>query len=93
MLVSPYAAFSGAQPCGFSTRWVEAGHFLSIAVGRIGRRTSSPLQFGQIPPSFPSAQSAQKVHSKVQIIASRLSGGRSRSQHSQFGRKLSIVVS
>ncbi|OAP43338.1 hypothetical protein AU381_27510 [Sinorhizobium glycinis] len=93
MLTPPYAAFSDAQPCGFSTRSVEAGYFFSIAAGRTGRQTSSPLQFGQIPESFASAQSAQKVHSKVQIIASRLSGGRSRSQHSQFGRRLSMISS
>jgi hypothetical protein len=37
-----------------------------------------------------SAQSEQKVHSKVQIMVSAESGGRSRSQHSQFGRISSI---
>ena len=38
------------------------------------------------------AQSRQKVHSKEQISASGLSGGRSRSQHSQPGRSSSMVV-
>ena len=67
------------------TRTAEAGFFASFAAGRIGRRTSSPPQFGQME-FIRSAHGAQKVHSKVQIIASRESGGRSRSQHSQLGR-------
>ncbi len=37
------------------------------------------------------AQSTHQVHSKEQISASRLSGGRSRPQHSQLGRSFSIV--
>ena len=40
-----------------------------------------------------STQPAQKVHSKVQIRASALSNGRSRSQHSQLGRSSSIGAS
>jgi len=36
------------------------------------------------------AHSRQKVHSNVQIIAFLESGGRSQSQHSQFGRSWSI---
>lgn len=43
-----------------------------------------------MPPSLADAQAAQKVHSKLQIIASGLSGGRSLSQHSQFGFSFSI---
>ncbi len=35
----------------------------------MGRATRLPPQFGQIPASFPSAQLAQKVHSKEQILA------------------------
>jgi hypothetical protein len=61
-----------------------------LLAGLTGRRTSSPPQFGQAPAKRVSAQSAQKVHSKVQIIAFRASGGRSRSQHSQFGRSCSM---
>jgi hypothetical protein len=60
--------------------------------GRIGRRTSSPSQLGHLPEKTRSAQSAQKVHSKVQIIASVEAGGRLLSQHSQLGRRSSIVI-
>jgi hypothetical protein len=41
---------------------------------------------------MPSAQSRQNVHSKEQIRASSEAGGKSRSQHSQFGLNSSIVV-
>jgi hypothetical protein len=58
----------------------------------MGRRTSSPPQLGQQPPSTSSAQPRQKVHSKEQIRASGESGGKSRSQHSQLGRNSSIFV-
>src|SRR5262249_6239737 len=82
------------QPaCGLSTRSVEAGYFASIAAGRTGRRNNSPPQLGQRPPgSRLATQSVQKVHSKVQIMASAASGGRSLSQHSQLGLSMSIVV-
>src|SRR5215210_8208382 len=56
----------------------------------MGRRTSSPPQFGHTPRKMSSAHSAQKVHSKVQILASVDPGGRSLSQHSQFGLICSI---
>jgi hypothetical protein len=59
--------------------------FESFPAGRIGRLTSSPPQLGQTPCSVPSAHDRQNVHSNEQITASRESGGRSRSQHSQFG--------
>src|SRR4051812_3147561 len=88
-----HAALLGPQPSALRTRLVEAGYFFSIAAGRIGRAEKLPPQFGQTPPSTPSAQSAQKVHSNVQINASVASGGRSLSQHSQFGRRSSIPVS
>ncbi|MDR6799496.1 hypothetical protein J2Y61_000999 [Asticcacaulis sp. BE141] len=55
----------------------------------MGRLTSSPPQFGQVN-AMACAQSWQKVHSKVQIIASRVSGGRSASQHSQLGLSSSM---
>jgi hypothetical protein len=64
---------------------MDAACRASIAAGRIGRLTKLPLQFGQTPPNTVVAHSAQNVHSKLQIRASGLSGGRSRSQHSQFG--------
>jgi hypothetical protein len=38
-----------------------------------------------------STQSRQNVHSKVQIMASVASGGRSLSQHSQDGRNASMA--
>jgi hypothetical protein len=62
----------------------------SIAAGLIGRGTKFPPQFGQAPPNTVSAQVVQNVHSNVQITAAPLSGGRSLSQHSQFG--LSFII-
>jgi hypothetical protein len=44
-------------------------------VGRIGRLTSSPWQFGQRLSSTFSAQAVQNVHSKEQILASVDPGG------------------
>jgi hypothetical protein len=79
-----------AQPSGLRTRSTEAGYFTSKAAGRIGRGTRLPPQFGQIPRNTSPAQAAQNVHSKVQIIASVASGGRSLSQHSQLGRSWSM---
>jgi hypothetical protein len=81
------------QPDGLRWRAVAAGKRARAAGGRIGRRTSSPPQFGQIPASRSVAQVAQKVHSNEQIRASRESGGRSRSQRSQFGLSFSISLS
>ncbi|KNC15331.1 hypothetical protein AC790_03030 [Pantoea sp. RIT-PI-b] len=57
----------------------------------MGRRTSSPLQFGQRCASEPSAQVTQKVHSNEQMRASGDSGGKSLSQHSQLGRSSSMI--
>jgi hypothetical protein len=82
---------AAAQPSGLEIRFVDAGNRFNAASGRIGRATRLPLQFGQVPDSFVLAQSAQKVHSKVQIMASAASGARSLSQHSQFGRSSSMV--
>ena len=67
------------------TRAMEGGYFPSRASGLIGRRTSSPPQFGQTPFRALSVQFLQNVHSKEQMQASIESGGRSRSQRSQFG--------
>lgn len=72
------------------TRLIDDGYFSSIADGRIGLLSNPPPQFGHLPPSFPSTHDRQKVHSKLQIIASLESGGRSQSQHSQFGRSSSM---
>lgn len=75
-----------AQPSGLKTRRADAGFCCKASAGRIGRSTRFPPQFGQMPPSFSSAHDLQNVHSNVQINASAASGGRSLSQHSQFGR-------
>jgi hypothetical protein len=74
-------------------RFVEAGLDARSALGRIGRSTKFPLQFGQMLLNLSSAHSAQKVHSKVHIRASVAEGGRSLSQHSQLGFRASIIVS
>jgi len=74
-----------------TTRRVEAGFFASFSAGRRGRATSSPPQFGHRPFNTFCAHSAQNVHSNEQIRACADSGGRSRSQHSQFGRSSSIA--
>jgi len=73
------------------TRSFDGGRLLverparhSVA-GRIGRGAKPPPQFGQTFESL-STQSAQNVHSKVQMCASVELGGRSRSQPSQLGR-------
>ncbi len=69
---------------------LDAGYFTRMASGRIGRGAKLPLQFGHAPPKTFVAQASQNVHSNVQMRASGLSGGRSRSQHSQFG--LSSII-
>jgi len=82
-----------AQPCGFSTRCVDGGNFASFSAGRRGRATSSPPQFGHLPFSTVVTHVTQNVHSNEQMRASVDSGGRSLSQHSQFGRSCSISFS
>src|SRR3954467_5442064 len=78
---------------GFVNRSVETGYSASFASGRVGRGVRSPPQLGQTPPNRFSTQSAQNVHSKVQIRAAGSPFGRSRSQHSQLGRIASIFGS
>jgi len=73
-------------------RSVDAGLLASLSAGRRGRLTSSPPQFGQTCLRIVLAHSTQNVHSNVQMSASWQSGGRSRLQHSQFGRSWSISV-
>jgi hypothetical protein len=51
---------------------------------RLGRRSNSPPQFGHTP-CIASVQDLQKVHSKLQICASR-SGGSPALHFSQTGR-------
>jgi hypothetical protein len=81
------------QPPGRRIRSLEAGYLASSGAARGGRGLKPPPQFGQTPPSTESAQAAQKVHSNEQIIASVDSGGKSLSQHSQFGRICSMEAS
>lgn len=87
--VTTFAENAPHQP--FKTRLVEAGYFSSNAAGRIGRFSKFPPQFGQMPPSGPSTQAGQKVHSNVQMRASA-SGGKSASHRSQFGRSSNIAI-
>jgi hypothetical protein len=80
------------------TRFVEGGRFATESpgrhsvAGRIGRGTKPPPQFGQTLNSTLSTQSAQNVHSYEQIRAIVDAGGRSLSQHSQFGRSSSAIT-
>jgi hypothetical protein len=60
--------------------------------GRMGRGTNPPPQLGQTLCKMFTTQSAQNVHSKLQIRASVEDGGRSRSQHSQLGRSSRAIV-
>ena len=72
--------------------FVDAGYFSNLLVGRCGRDTKLPPQFGQTLFSTVSTHDAQKVHSNVQIIASSDSGGKFLLQHSQFGRNSNILT-
>jgi len=81
------------HPADFTTRLFEAGCRSSMSGGLMGLGTRLPPQLGQRPARTVSAQVVQKVHSKVQMRASIVSGGRSRSQHSQFGRSSSTNAS
>src|SRR5215831_12049616 len=80
------------------TRLLEGGRFATESPGRhsvarrIGRGTKPPPQFGQTLKSTLSTQSAQNVHSYEQIRAIVDAGGRSLSQHSQFGRSSSAIT-
>ena len=80
------------HPIWYNTFFVDAGYFLSSSGGRIGLTTKFPPQFGQISFNFVFTQFIQKVHSKLQIIAAFESGGRSLSQHSQFGFSFSTHI-
>ena len=80
------------QNCFFITRSCEAGYLANLLSGRTGRVKSSPPQLGQIPFRCISAHDLQNVHSNEQMSASLDCGGRSLSQHSQFGRISSMSV-
>ena len=77
---------------GLRTRSVDAGLLLNARPTRAGRGSNCPEQFGQRPCRRDSLQLRQKVHSNEQMNASRLSPGRSTSQHSQLGRNSSMGV-
>ena len=59
---------------------------------RVGRRSSTPPQFGHLPASGDCAQAAQNVHSNEQMTASAESAGRERPQRSQLARISSICL-
>ena len=63
---------------------------LQFLIGRTGRGQNPPPQLGQTLCSTFSTQRRQKVHSKVQIIASTEFGGSAVSQFSQTGLSSSI---
>lgn len=58
----------------------------------MGRAQNPPPQLGHTFSSKFSTQGRQKVHSKLQIIASVASGGRGVLQFSQVGRSSSIAL-
>jgi hypothetical protein len=58
----------------------------------MGRAQKPPPQFGQTLAKMFSTQGRQKVHSKVQIIASVESGGSATLQFSQVGLSSSMAV-
>ena len=88
----PYSAIF-RQPAGLQMRLADGGLLASLLVGRRGRTTNSPPQFGHFPPRTVSAHDAQKVHSNEQTRATVDSGGKSLSQHSQLGLSSSIRFS
>jgi hypothetical protein len=78
--------------CCFNILAPLAGYAANFAFGRIGLFAKFPPQFGHESLKRVVAQVSQKVHSKVQIKASSEFGGKSLSQHSQFGLISSIGV-
>ncbi len=81
------------QPCGLNTLSVDGGYLANVPAGRMGLRSSSPPQLGQMPLSLSSVQLWQKVHSNEQMRADSESGGRSTLQHSQPGLRASMAFS
>jgi hypothetical protein len=76
---------------GFTNSSVLAGYFCSFSAGLMGLFSKPPSQLGQIFSSTLSTQSLQKVHSKVQIIASELSNGSDLAQFSHTGLISNII--
>ncbi|WP_456151673.1 hypothetical protein, partial [Dasania phycosphaerae] len=73
------------HPLLFKTRSVDAGNSSSSPLGLIGRGEKLPPQLGHIFDKTFFAHGSQKVHSNEQMKASLELGGKSLSQHSQFG--------
>jgi hypothetical protein len=73
------------------TRSLDGGYLANKPASRRGRASSSPPQLGHVPRRCSRAQRLQTVHSKLQIIASPESGGRSVAQHSQQGLSFSMA--
>lgn len=66
--------------------------FNSFSFGLLGRFSKPPPQFGQTFSKTDVTHSTQKVHSKVQIIASVRSLGNDLPQFSQIGLISSIII-
>jgi hypothetical protein len=60
-------------------------NLVAQVAGRVGLRSNPPPQFGQTFSKIFVTQLVQKVHSKVQIMASLLSLGKAFPQFSQMG--------
>jgi len=73
-------------------RFVDGGYLIKCFLGLTGRFVNPPPQFGHTFLKMIFAQSLQKVHSKVQIIASVELWGRSIPQCSQHGRISNIFA-
>jgi len=76
---------------GFKYSVLLTGYFAKSPEGRTGRFSNPPPQFGQTLNNTLLTQSAQKVHSNVQIIAPVLSLGSAFPQFSQMGLISSIL--
>ena len=72
--------------------WVKQLPSFQLICGLTGLGVKPPPQFGQTLNKISSTQSRQKVHSKVQIMASVDSGGSDLLQCSQVGLSSSISI-
>jgi hypothetical protein len=78
---------------GFKYSSTFGGNLPSFPFGRTGRFSKPPPQLGHTLYRMLLTQSAQNVHSKEQIIASALSGGKIFPQFSQMGRSSNMLFS
>src|ERR1019366_2225293 len=76
-------------PGGYAPRKLSPFRFRE---GLMGRAAKPPPQFGHTLPKTSSTHDRQKVHSKLQIMASVESGGRALLQCSQVGRSSNIFT-